>query len=120
MTHIQMNFYQRVMIWNLIGAHKVPRMLEAAPFLRVIEKVRLMDEEVTQSQYINDDGRISWQLPESGYGSKAIELEQEEIKAIASAAEQSQIPILVRDAEWINHLIDKSTTHSSPSIEAAK
>jgi len=102
MTQLHLNFYQRVMIWNLIGAHQVPNLKEAATYLRVIEKVRLTDEELTRSEFVNEGGRMSWRLPDRDYGSKTINLEQEEAKAIATALEQA--PVRVSDAEWMLHL----------------
>jgi len=103
MQTLSLNFYQRFMLWNLIGAYEVPKLKETDVYLRVIAKIRLSDEEKTVSEFVSDGERTSWRLPERDYGTKAVELEKDEVKAFIDVLEQS--PLRVADSEWRKELI---------------
>jgi len=116
MQSIFLNYYQRVLIWNMIGAHPAPGLKEASVLLRVIEKVRLSDRETIDTEFRPDGPNLSWKLPENGYGDKVIELENEEATALAGVIENTR-PIRVADAGWLLKIVAQLST-SPKTVEA--
>ena len=106
MQNLSLDFYRRVMLWQLVGSHPAPSLKEASVFLRIIEKLRLTDAEMLASQFVQDGGRFSWRLPEPEYGTRTVELENEEAKALVTAME-GQNPVRVSDAEWMLKVISE-------------
>lgn len=104
MQPLFLNYYQRVMVWNFVGAQSVQSLKEAAVLLRVIEKVRLTDKETADSNFISAGPRISWQLPEAGFGDKVLELEKEEAEALTRCIEGAR-DVRVADAEWMLKMV---------------
>lgn len=102
-THL--TYYQRVMLWSHLGGIQVEKLRDAAVYLRILEKVRLSDQEVTETQFVMDGPRFSWRLPEADYGSRTIDLEHEELAALAGAIEKVQ-GCRVSDAEWMLKLAE--------------
>lgn len=105
MQSIFVTYYQRVMLWNNLGAITVEKLRDAAVYLRMIEKLRLTDQEITETQFVVDGPRFSWRLPFPEYGSCMVEFEDEEVKALADAIEKMQ-GIRVSDAEWMLKLVE--------------
>jgi|SRR5215471_10699921 len=108
MTSVSLTYYQRVMLWNLIGATSAPSLKEASVYLRVMEKIRLTDQETAESQFLSDNGVLSWRLPSPGYGSRDIELEDGEAKALTKVMEEAP-NIRVQDAEWMQKAVERLT-----------
>lgn len=101
MQPLILNFYQRVMLWHAVGTHPAPTLKDAAVYLRLIEKVRLSDQESIDSKFESTpDGRISWRLPSLNYGEKLLELENEEAAALAAVIEQMR-DVRVLDWKWL-------------------
>jgi len=107
MTSVSLTYYQRVMLWNLIGAAKAPSLKEASVYLRVMEKIRLTDQESAESQFLSDNNGVSWRLPSPGYGNKTVELEESEVKALTTAIEAAP-EIRVADAEWMIKVLEQA------------
>lgn len=105
MQQIHLTYYQRVMLWSHLGGIQVEKLRDAAVYLRVIEKLRLTDGEVTTTQFVADGPRFSWRLPDPNYGSRTVEFEEEELTALAGAIEKIQ-GIRVSDAEWMLRLVE--------------
>lgn len=119
MTSLFLTYFQRVMLGSIVGGHQVPNLKMASIYLRIIEKVRLTDEEVTASQFIQDQAKSTWVLPELGYGDMVIEFEGDECKAIVDAIEAAQ-NIRVSDAGWLNKMIDSLKAKKVEPVEADK
>jgi hypothetical protein len=100
MQTIFLTYYQRVILTNMIGAHSVNGLREAAVLLRVIERIRLTDKETIESGFEAAGAQIAWKLPEPGYGDKVVELENEEAKALIGAVQEVK-GIRVVDAQWL-------------------
>lgn len=108
MQSLTLNFYQRVMLWQLVGNHPAPSLKESSVYLRIIEKLRLTDSEMLATQFVQDQGRFSWRLPDTEYGSRKVELENEEAKALVTAMEAPmQGGIRVTDAEWMLKVVNE-------------
>lgn len=106
MQTIPLNFYQRVMLWSHLGSIHVEKLRDASVYLRMIEKLRLTDTEITETQFLANGPQFSWQLPNAAYGSRMVEFEAEEITALAGAIEKIQ-GIRVSDAEWMLKLVEQ-------------
>jgi len=106
MTSVSLTYYQRVILWNLIGAAKAPSLKEASVYLRLMEKIRLTDQESAESQFVSDGGQVSWRLPNPAYGGKSVELEDGEAKALAKVMEEAP-NVRVLDAEWMQQLMEQ-------------
>lgn len=115
MQNLSLNFYQRIMLWQLVGNHPAPSLKEASVYLRIIEKLRLTDTEMMATQFVQDSGRFSWRLPEQGYGDRTVELENEEAKALAAAME-APAPVRVTDAEWMLRVVGE--LHEASAVTA--
>ena len=120
MQNLFLTFYQRVLLAQNIGAATVNTIREAGVFLRLLEKIRLTDEEVTRSQFLQDGPRVTWQLPQANYGSRDIDLEQDEMQALTRTIEQAQ-GVRVADVEWMLRLIEEpKEVEMSPAAESQK
>jgi len=111
MTSLSLTYYQRVMLWNLIGATNAPSLKEASVYLRVMEKIRLTDQEATESQFFSENGTINWKLPKPDYGSGEFRLEEGEAKALMEVIEKAS-PIRVLDAEWLERLVEQCRSNT--------
>jgi hypothetical protein len=100
----------------MIGGHNAQNLKEADIYLRILGKVRLSDEETTESQFmISGQGSFSWKLPSNGYGDKTVELENAEAAALTTAIESCS-PVRINDAEWLGKVV----SHLKPEAEVAK
>jgi len=108
MQPVFLNFYQRVIVWNMIGAHPAQGLKEASVLLRVIDKVRITDQESIDTEFRAGEagGNVQWLLPEKGYGDKIVELENEEAAALVAVIEGTR-PIRVLDAGWLIKVVDE-------------
>jgi hypothetical protein len=106
MTHIHLSFYERLGIANIVGQHQVPRLREAAILLRILEKVRITDTEMSEAQFkaVGSD-QVSWRVPSPRYGERDVALEAEEAQALAQVFDAVE-NIRVSDAAWICRLAD--------------
>lgn len=100
-----LTYYQRVILWSHLGSITVEKLREASIYLRMIEKLRLTDQEITETQFVSDGPRFSWRLPDPQYGSRTVEFEDEEMVALAGAIEKVQ-GVRVSDAEWMLKLVE--------------
>jgi hypothetical protein len=112
MQSLPLNYYQRIMLWQLVGAHPVSSLKESSVYLRIIEKLRLTDSEMLATQFVQDVGRFSWRLPEQGYGDRTVELENEEAKALVTAME-APAPVRVSDADWMIKVLEDLKTETA-------
>lgn len=118
MQAADITYYQRVILWLMIGSHQAANLREASTYLRIIEKVRLTDQETRDSQFLQlESGQCSWRLPAPGYGDKCVELEDSEATALIAAIETAS-PVKVIDAAWMERLISalKNETHSAVQV----
>jgi hypothetical protein len=106
MQSLTLPFYQRVMLWNIIGNHAAPSLKEASVGLRIIEKLRLTDQEQLDTEFTQGGQQFGWRLPTADYGTKEVDLEGEEAKSLAAAIEAAN-PVRVIDAEWLQAVVDK-------------
>ena len=106
MQSLTLPYYQRVMLWNMLGNHQAANLKEASVYLRVIEKVRLSDQEQIDSEFTNTGQQYGWKLPHPTYGTCDIDLENEEVKCLSTAIE-SAAPVRVIDAEWLSSLVSQ-------------
>lgn len=105
--------YQRIILWNAVGAHNASNLKEAAPLLRLIEKLRLTDQEMIDSNFFSDGQQFTWKLPSRGYGDRTVELENTEATALAKVIEALS-PIRVSDAEWMTRIVEKFQPQENP------
>lgn len=106
MTDVVLTFYERVSLWNMIGNYQAPRLADVAVLLRVLDKVRPVDFEVSATDLTITDGQMSWRLPEPDYGERAVELEAEEAAMLIKVFEGLQ-GIRVSDGAWICRLMEQ-------------
>jgi hypothetical protein len=107
MTHIHLTYHQRIHLALLIGNHQVKRIQEASVLLRLLEKIRLTDEEMRDTQYLhNERGQISWTLPSPDYGERDVELESGEAQGLAAILDAVE-NVRVSDAEWMCRLVEE-------------
>jgi hypothetical protein len=106
MQSVFLSYYQRVILTNMVGAHSVNGLREAAVLLRVLERIRLTDKETIESGFEAFGAQIAWKLPEPGYGDKVVDLENEEAKALIGAIRDVK-GIRVADAQWLMKVIEE-------------
>ncbi|MET0166349.1 MAG: hypothetical protein ABWY12_09735 [Burkholderiales bacterium] len=105
MAQIHLNFYQRIILWNLIGGFQAPNMESTRIFLGLLKKIRPTGEEMKAAHCVIEADQYRWLLPFASYGERDLELESDEANALAQALESQQAP-RVGDAEWMFDLID--------------
>jgi|SRR5215472_14248523 len=115
MQSLFLTYYQRLILWNMVGTHTAPNLKETAVFLDIIKKIRLTDQEAKESQYVNDGQRFLWRLPSEGYGDRIFELESAEAEALAKAIEAAT-PIRVIDAEWLAAVVGQLRAEQPPEV----
>jgi hypothetical protein len=106
MQNLDLNYYQRIILWTILGSHQVTTLKDASVYLRLIEKIRLNDGEMLASQFVQDQGRMSWSLPVAGYGDRTVELETDEAKALVAAMEAPSPGLKVNDAGWMLKMVE--------------
>lgn len=114
-----LNYYNRIMLSQMIGNYSVPTLREASIYLRILEKIRMSDEEATTSKLTTVGERISWELPSLDYGTKEVSFENEEADALVKALESIATPIKVGDAAWMSKLVDDLTTSRKLEVVTA-
>ncbi len=119
MQKLTVNFYQRVMLWQMIGGHPTKSIKEASVHLRVIEKIRLTDKEMLTSQFFQENERSTWKLPDINYGVKNLELETDEAKALIETLE-APAPVRVSDAQWMLKLVDELNAGLPSAVPASE
>jgi hypothetical protein len=107
MQSLFLTYYQRILLWNIVGNHVAPNLSETDVYLRLVGKLRLSDEEVIASGYATNGQQMSWKLPVAGYGDKSIELENTEAVALATAIEENKLGTRISDAEWMKPIVQK-------------
>lgn len=110
MARIHLNFYQRVMLWQLIGAYQAPNMRATLAFLELLKQIRPTDEELREVQFIVEGVQYRWALPHLNYGELDLKLGSEESAALLQALE-AQPAVKVFDAEWMFPLLDQLKAH---------
>lgn len=117
MQALFLTYYQRVMLWNIVGGHTAGSVREAAVHIRLLEKIRLSDSESVESSFKMVGAQFSWQLPSANYGDKIVELENDEAKALADVIEK--IPsVKVSDAEWLIKVVSDLQPEEEPKGNA--
>jgi hypothetical protein len=106
MQQLFVTYYQRVMLWNMIGSHTVPTLDAAATFLRLLEKIRLSDQEVTESQMVMEAGNFTWKQPSQGYGDRLLDLENQEAEALAALIREVK-GVRIQDALWLSGIVSR-------------
>lgn len=107
MKAIPINWYQRMSLWSRVGSMQAPNMKEAHTCLRILDKLRPDEEEVKTSNLTIDGQNYRWSLPDMNYGSKVLELEDEEAEALANGIDNHPQPVLVADAAWLLELLTR-------------
>jgi len=122
MQQLTLTYYQRIIIWNMVGAHQAPNLKEVATFLRLIEKVRLSDQETIESDFkTGGGGQVSWQLPSATYGSRQLDLENEEAASLLAVINSA--PVRVNDGEWLLKVaeeLDPKNQVKNDKVDSAK
>ena len=106
MQDIPLTYYKRVILWNIVGNHQVASLKEASVCLRLIEKLRLSDEEARDSKFRQTPIGFEWSLPGDNFGNRMVGLEQDEAAALTAAIEAHQ-PVRVSDAVWMLPLTEQ-------------
>src|SRR5215831_17324639 len=104
MQSLFLNVSQRIILWNLVGNHNVPNLKEAATYLRLIEKLRLTDQETRDLSFQAEGQSMTWRAPSVGYGDKTFALEDGEAKALIDAMQSA--PMRVADAFWMQQIVE--------------
>lgn len=97
-----LNFYERIVLGEIIGQQE-GRLADIAVYLKILDKVRLSEQERKESQMKVDDGQLKWMLPEAEYGMIVAEFEDEEARRLAQLLE-SWPKVTIRDAGWIGRV----------------
>jgi hypothetical protein len=118
MPQIHLNFYQRITLWNMIGNHPCRRLQDTAVFLRLLDRVRPSDEEMRDTQFVQQEQQFMWRTPSPNYGERDIEIESDEAKALVEMFE-AQEGIRVADAAWIFRLIDPLRSKNPEALPPA-
>jgi hypothetical protein len=116
MQTVFLTFYQRVILWNSVGNYQAPNLMATEVFLRLINKIRLSDDEARESQFTQAAPGMAWRLPSQNYGDKVVELEDSEAEALVASMKSS--PCRVMDAEWMNKIKDELTPDKDEAKDA--
>jgi len=117
MLSVHVNFYQRIVLWNLTGNAQVGNLRDAAPYLRLVEKFRPSDEEMRDTQFrLEEVTGYRWISPGPNYGDREISLEADEQSKLIEALE-SQQGVKVADAAWQFKLLDQLKA-TAPAVVA--
>jgi hypothetical protein len=107
MQSITLTFYERVHCWIRAGNHQVRNLKEASVWIRLIDRIRPTDDEMRETEFLQDGPQCHWSPPSSAeYGRRTFELEEveaNELRATLDAAEG----IAVKDAAWMTRLRDQ-------------
>jgi hypothetical protein len=71
----------------MCGNHNAANLREASVFLRIIEKLRLTEQEQREIEFTSNGQSYNWKPQLNGYATKSVELESDEAKALAAAIE---------------------------------
>ena len=105
MQIITLQFYQRVMLWNALGNYNAQNLKEASVFLRIMEKIRLTDEEQVETNFTIVGEQYRWKPMSNGYGTLNVQLEADEAKSLTTAID-AMTPIRVADAGWLQKVVE--------------
>jgi hypothetical protein len=104
MQSITVTFPQRIILWNMVGNHNATSLKDASIYLRILDKVRLTDQEQVETGFTIVGQQYSWQQMPNGYGTRDVNLEVDETAALAAAIETAT-PVRVADAAWLVNLV---------------
>jgi hypothetical protein len=113
MQTITLTFPQRLILWNMVGNHNATSLKDASVYLRILDKVRLTDQEQVETGFTIVGQQYSWRQMPNGYGTMDINLEVDEAKALSTAIETAT-PVRVADAAWLAELV---TALAHPKLE---
>lgn len=105
MQQIPLTFYERIILWNLCGAHQVGSLKEASVYLRLIEKLRPTDEESRETGLRMTEQGLQWSMAKENYGNRVISAEDDEARALKAVLE-GQRSVRVSDAQWMLKLTE--------------
>ena len=111
---IDLDFYRRVLLWQICGNYQCERLKETAVFLKLYQRLELSNEEKRVSQFLVNGDRFSWRLPDLAYGTIRLSLDSEESAAMAKVME-SFSPVRVTDAQWMTPLVEQLKAVETPA-----
>jgi len=103
MKNLTLNFWQRVGLMNVLGTATGP-LAKITALARVYDAVRFTDAEMQQVQ-IQDlgNGRSALKPPTPDYGTKTIEIEDADAKAVLAEIE-AYPAFQISDMTWVNEV----------------
>ena len=106
MQSVELTFYERIILWNMVGSQSAGNLKEAVILYGVLQRIRPTDTEMLDTEYVANQSGSSWKLPSRGYGDITLELDGEQAPLLARMLEMPQ-PVRVNDAPWLQWLVER-------------
>ena len=110
-----LSFYERIVITEIVGQQE-GRLADISAYLRILDKIRISDEERKESSLEVQDGQLRWQLPSTDFGTREVHLEDEEVRRLVQLLE-TWPKVTIRDAAWIGRVVSELRAEQSAMIE---
>ena len=98
-----LNFYERIVTAEIVGQQE-GRLADISAYLRILDKIRITEEERKSSNMEVADGQLRWQLPSQDFGSSQVMLEDQEARRLSDLLENWP-KVTIRDVAWIERVV---------------
>ena len=90
---------------NLASSGRVqPRMCSVKAYLRILDKIRITEEERKSSNMEVADGQLRWQIPSLDFGSNQVMLENQAARRLSDLL-VCWPKVTIRDVAWIERVV---------------
>jgi hypothetical protein len=98
-----LNFYERIVTAEIVGQQE-GRLADISAYLRILDKIRITEEERKSSNMEVADGQLRWQIPSQDIGSSQVMLEDQEARRLSDLFENWP-KVTIRDVAWIERVV---------------
>ena len=109
------NSYEQIVTAEIVGQQE-GRLADISAYLRILDKIRITDEERKSSKMEVADGQLRWQLPSQSFGSSQVMLEDQEARRLSDLLENWP-KVTIRDVAWIERVVSDLTSEGPMPAE---
>jgi hypothetical protein len=91
---------------------------DISTYLRILDEIRITDQERETSNLQVQDGQLRWQLPAADFGTREIQFEDEEARRLSDLLE-TWPKVTIRDVAWIERVVSDLKIELPATAEGA-